>query len=361
VSAPHVLDIAELARMLDQHAASLAPELLPNGRREGRYWATSNISDVRTGSYSLKVNLDGPRIGLWTDFGAPQGARDRAGDMLKLVALVQFGGDLGEACKWARSWLGIDGLDPERLAKTRAEVAQRQRQANEQARAKAEQMERRARGLWGEKDAAGREIAAHIEGTPAEAYLRGRGIALDRLPRYPRSLRFHPRVFCGEAKEAGERDPFLPALIACVLDMEGRHRATHRIWIKPDGSGKADLAEPKKCLGSFWGRYIPLWKGAADGPLHSVPEGTGVDASEGIEDGLTVAVARPERRVIAAVTLGNIGQLQLPERIGTLTVIGQNDENAQAQAALDAALAQQAERCPDRELRLFKPPAELAA
>lgn len=374
-----VIEISELARLLDAQAHLLAPELLPNGRREGHLWATSNVSDTKSGQYSLKVTLDGAKRGGWSDYGYPKGHPLGGGDMLKLVALVHFGGDVGKACQWARSWLGLDDLSPDRLARQRAEVEQRRREASEDAARQAERMERRARGLWGEAEMlalsqrgglAGGAARTTIEATPADLYLKGRGIDLGRLPRYPRSLRFHPRVFCAELKDAGEAQPFLPALLAIVLDMAGAHRATHRIYLKPDGSGKADLLEPKKCLGSFWGRYVPLWKGAAATggagqqptsgyALHRVPAGSAVDVSEGIEDGLTIAVARPERRVIAAVTLGNIGALELPEQVGTLTVIGQNDEKAPAQAALKAAVERQAEA--GREVRLFLPPSEVAA
>lgn len=352
--AARLVSVPELARMLDAHADSLARDLLPNGRQEGAFWRTSNVSDVRTGSYSLAVNLaNHSRPGLWTDFGACEGMADRSGDMLKLVALTRFGGDLGDACRWARSFLGLDGLDPERLATRRAEVSRLQKKADEDALRTAKRMRRMAQALFLDP----RAVA--IAGTPAELYLAGRGIDLSLLDPCPRGLRYHPAVWCSEVEAE------LPALVAVVLDMEGRHAATHRTWIKPDSGSrpgrawsKADLENPKKCLGSFWGGYIPLWKGASDKPLHRIAAGTPVAMSEGIEDGLTVACACPELRVIAAVTLGNMAAIALPPPPGgpgTLTMIGQRDKpGSQAARALDSAIVRQ--RNAGREVRLALPP-----
>lgn len=359
-----VISVPELARMLDQHAAALAPELLPNGRQEGNFWRTSNVSDVPTGNYSLAVNLNGPRVGMWTDFGAAIGAQDRSGDMLKLVAVTRFGGDIGLACQFARSWLGLDGLDPGRIATRRAEVSRLQKQADEEAARKAEKMRRLALALY--LDPRG----VPIVGSPAEDYLANRGIDLSLLPLRPsRALKFHPAVW---NRETGRE---LPAMIAAVIDMEGRHVATHRTWLAHDGRRgwtKASLENAKMCLGSFQGGYVPLWKGLrrgeaeADGaayearPLHRAA-GAPWAMSEGIEDGLTAACARPELRTIAAVTLGNMAALAPPpappegEGPGELTIIGQRDRpGSQADRALKEAIRHH--QALARAVRLALPP-----
>lgn len=353
----YLISIGELARMLDQHAASLAPELLPNGRREGVFWRTSNVSDVPTGSYSLAVNLSGPRIGMWTDFGAAKGAADRSGDMLTLVAVTRFGGNRGDACKFARRYLGIDsGEDPWTIATRKAEVTRIQKNADEEAKRKAEHMRRLALAMYLDPR------AVPIEDTPAELYLAGRGIDLSLLERdgqarSPRSLKFHPAVL---NKEMG-RD--LPCLIAAVVDMDGNHIATHRTWIEPAPGGlwrKAQLENAKMCLGSFHHGFIPLWKGSSDKPLPRMPIEMPIAMSEGIEDGLTVACAVPELRVIAAVTLGNMAAIDLPrapegESAGALTIIGQRDKpGSQADRALHSAIRHHQKA--GREVRLALPP-----
>jgi hypothetical protein len=95
---------------------------------------------------------------------------------------------------------------------------------------------------------------------------------------FPSAWRSHPELYC---KEVGRR---LPAMLAAVVDLMGRHIATHRTWLAPDGKGgwtKADLEEPKKVLGSFKGGFIPLWKGACRKSMAELEPGTDVYASKG--------------------------------------------------------------------------------
>ena len=53
--------------------------------------------------------------------------------------------------------------------------------------------------------------------------------------------------------------------------------------------------------------------------------GSEIYISEGIEDGVTVAMLDPSRFIVTAGTLGNIGAMKLPAHIGDITIIGQND------------------------------------
>lgn len=323
------IEVGELARMLDARAADLAPELLPNGRREGAYWASGNIADDR-GS-SLKVNLSGPHQGWWTDFSLSRGERGHSGDMLKLVALVRFGGELRDAIAWAKSTLGLDGLNPGRLATVRAEASQRAQDAEREAIAQAERRRRVAHGLF--------IGGASIVDTPAEIYLAGRGIDLSLLGRAPNALRFNPLVWC---EEAGKQ---LPAMLAAIVDEAGIHVGTHRTWIEPDDESglwrKALLDTPKKALGGFLGGFIPLWKGADRNPLPRIAAGTPIAVSEGIEDGLTVACACPELRVVASVSLSNIGNLPVPAQAGPVTIVGQRDAPGSPAARALQAVVQQ--------------------
>jgi hypothetical protein len=337
-----VVSIDELRDMLAERVHSLARMLLPNGRKEHGFWRTGNVADDP--GQSLAVNLDGPRRGLWTDFSAPKGAADHAGNMLQLVALVKFSGDVGKACQWARSWLGIDDLDPARLATERARVAAAVRERDAQAEEDAERRRRAALQLY----LSGRPIAQ----SPVEAYLKGRGIDLRALGHAPNCLAWHPEVWNVEARRK------LPCMLAAVVDLDGRHVATHRTWIAPDGAGgwrKADLEQPKKALGAFGGGFIPLWKGSCRRSMAQLTPGTRVHVSEGIEDGLTIACARPELRIIAAISLGNIGAIRLPEQAGPLVIIGQRDApGSKAIDALESAIARQQET--GREVLLALPP-----
>jgi hypothetical protein len=329
------------ARANDQ-VRSIAQELLPNGREECGYWRTGSIADEA--GQSLAVTLTGPDRGMWCDHacrGTPQGG----GDIIQLVEQAAFRGNRGEAIAWLKSRLGLDGLDPGRLRKMQAEAAQQREDLARSAEEEREKKRRQALGMW--------LRAKPIEGTPVEHYLRGRGIDFDRLGRMPGCLAFDPELYC---KEAGRK---LPAMVAAVVDLTGRHIATHRTWLAPDGRGgwtKADLEEPKKVLGRFMGGFIPLWKGAAAGKsMAELPAGTDVWASEGIEDGLSAAMAKPEIRVIAAVTLGNLGAIALPENVGRFLIIGQRDTHPKTLEALERAIGAQQDG--GREVWLTPPPA----
>jgi hypothetical protein len=320
----------------------LAAELLPNGREECGYWRTGSIADDP--GQSLAVTLQGPDQGMWCDYAAPKGHPDAGGNIIQLAAQAAFRGDVGKAIAWLKSRLGLDGLDPARLEKIRAEAAAAQARRDEQASAEAEKRRRRALGLF--------LNSKPIQGTPVELYLRTRGIGLEQLGRVPKCLGFDPELYC---KEAGRK---LPAMVAAIVDLSGRHIATHRTWLAPDGKGgwtKADLEEPKKVLGSFKRGFIPLWKGACRKPLAAIDPGTDVYASEGIEDGLSAAIAKPEIRIVAGVTLGNLGEIELPEQAGRLIIIGQRDTNPKTLEALERAIGAQQER--GREVWLTPPPA----
>jgi hypothetical protein len=337
----NVIEIDDLKELANGQVRSIAAHLLPNGRENCGYWETSSVADARTGKYSLKVNLSGAMRGMWTDFAAPKGTRERAGNILQLIAAVKFGHDLGAACKWAKSWLGIDNLDPSRLATEKAK-ARRAAKANlAEAAEKAEKNRRRALQLY--------LSAEPLPGTLAETYLCSRGIDLRRAGlAAPGSLKFQAACFCAETQSK------LPAMIAAVVNLEGRHIATHRTYLAADGHGKATLLEAKKALGKYQGGFIPLWKGSSDKPLGELKPGTPIYVSEGIEDGLSVALARPSLRVIAAISLSNLGGLELPQSC-PIHILGQRDEKMQAIDAFAASVARLQEK--GHQVFLIYPPA----
>lgn len=340
-----LLDIDELKALASAQAAAIARWCLPNGREEGPYWATGSIADER--GQSLKVTLHGADQGMWCDHSC-RGVPEGGGNILQLVAWARYGGDIKLAIDAVKSFLGLDGLDPGRLATVRAQAHAQVAESDEKRAQQREARRRQAQALF--------LSAVPIAGTPAEAYLTGRGIDLRALGRAPGSLRFRTDVYNGEAKRG------LPCLLAQVLDMDGRHLATHRTWIAPDGRGgwgKADLENAKMALGSFAGGFIPLWRSADDRAARRamaqiLPE-TDIWVSEGIEDGLTAAIAKPEERVIAAVTLGNIGKLRLPVQMGRLMIIGQRYKPGAETDALERAIAEQQGQ--ERAVWLTPPPA----
>jgi hypothetical protein len=328
-------DAAELARMLAAQALRLAAELLPNGRREGDEWRVGSIHGEP--GRSMAVHLTGPKAGVWCDFASGQ-----AGDALGLVSAVLFNGDVRQAMAWARRWLGL-GHDAPRTTPAERQAADERREA--EAAREAEARRRAAVRLFLD----GHECIAN---TPAGDYLAARGINLAELGRQPRCLRFHPSAWCAEA---GTR---LPALLAAITDADGRHVATHRTWLARDASGawgKAPLRDPKKTLGSYAGGCIRLWRGATGRSLSDAQPGETVAIAEGIETALSVAVACPELRVLAAVSLANMGRLILPPQITTVTLCADDDGDNQAAAELLTRAAERFAR-EGRAVRIARPP-----
>ncbi len=140
-----------------------------------------------------------------------------------------------------------------------------------------------ARGIW--------DSSVTLENSPAEAYLRGRGIIWPHAP----WGRFHPTCPRGRGKVA------LPALVAAVtVPTRGELRGVHRIYLRADGSGKADLPrdEQKRSLGPTSGAAVVI------GDLDT--SGRGIFEGEGIETTASVCMAinRPGIATLSASTLG---------------------------------------------------------
>nr|WP_242006358.1 toprim domain-containing protein [Acetobacter estunensis] len=310
-------DARTLSHLLAERIVALAPELLRAGHREGCEWRCGSLAGEK--GQSLAVRLTGPRRGVWCDFSGGQ-----KGDALDLVAAVLFAGSRRDAMAWAKNWLGIgDSPVPQ---PTRQQISEK---TNNQDLDRDEQRRRaKARELW-------HQTPAGIADTPVELYLRGRGIDLREMGRAPGSLRFNPAVWCAEVERP------LPAMLAAICGANGKQVAVHRTWLVQTASGmwtKADLRASKKVLGSFAGGSIRLWRGATGKSLGMAEPGESVIVAEGIETGLSVALACPEYRTLCAVSLSNMGRLELPEAITDIIIAADNDAgNESARKALDAA------------------------
>jgi hypothetical protein len=321
------IDFDRITDALAARVDEIVPELYPAARREGREWLIGDM-DGSPGQ-SLRITRHGAYAGRWKDFN-PTG-REK-GDLLHLVAHVLHGGDLVKAVQWARERLGLGGvaLTPQERAKAEALAADRRRaQAQKDAAEKAKKRESAKTLFFGGEPFAG---------SPAEAYLAGRAIDLNRLPRRPAALKFSPAVWC---KEAG-RD--LPAMLACVTDAAaGAVMGTHRTWIERAGEGwvKARLEDAKKSLGDVKGGLIPLNRGHSGVGLKDGPAGEWLAIGEGIETCLSYAIANPAVRVASCVALGFLGSVRLPEHVGGIYVLADNDPTT---AVLDRELAKLTER-----------------
>ena len=174
-----------------------------------------------------------------------------------------------------------------------------------------------------------------IAGTPAEAYLRGRGISL--LPERE-VLRFHP------AAEHPKLRHKLPALIAQVTaGVEPSHNFT---WLSADGAGKADTekAEQRRTLGSSKGGAVRLAE-----PIDGKP----LIVGEGIE---TTATAMEATGLPGWASLGTsgLGNIEWPGDVREVILLAENDENNANQRALDKVCPVLAEQ--GLKVRVATPP-----
>ncbi len=328
-------DARELAALLAQRAPALAAELLPQGHREGAEWRAGSLAGEP--GQSLGVHLFGARAGVWCDFSSGE-----AGDALDLVAATKFGNRIPDAMNWARAWLGQASGDGQALPASQRSAQRRPAEDDPDAEAR----RRKALSLF-------LEAQSNIVGTPVAAYLVARGIDLGELGRVPRALRFHPACWCSEAAQK------LPAMLGAITSGEGVHVATHRTWLARPASGvwsKAALNNAKKTLGSYAGGFIPLQRGATGTPMRTAPQGETVGIAEGIETALSVALACPELRVIAAVSLGNMARLALPRAVSNVIICADDDgpDNHAAARALASAVERFAKE--GRQVRVARPP-----
>lgn len=332
-----IIEVGEIAAMLSARIESLARELLPHGRREGHEWVVGSVAGEA--GKSLAVHLGNAKAGVWRDFAA-----DIGGDALDLIGAVRFGGDKGRAVAWAKSWLGLDDGDPERLASVRAATPPRPDDADIAAE-EAAKRDSALRIFRGGK-------AGAFAGSLAERYLRGRGIDLAALGRVPGALGFSNRVWCKEA------EAHLPAMLASI-QIGGEFVGVHRTWLDPATGGKARLLNAKKTLGRWRGGVIPLWRPAGAARWADLwAEGAAAEpliVTEGIENGLSVAMARPGVRVVAAVSLKGIAAMALPPAIAEFTIAADNDAHPREQAALMAAI--EGHRRAGRTVKVARAPA----
>jgi hypothetical protein len=194
-------------------------------------------------------------------------------------------------------------IDAKRIERRRDEDAKKQQKAES------------ARGLW--------LHAAPMRGTPAQSYLEGRGIDFAKLGKMPGAIRYRH-----DAYHLGGLQREFPAMVTAVIDLSGKHVATHCTYLEYRNGGwhKAAIETNKATLGSFKGAAMPIHKGDCHKTLRDIEAGTAVYVSEGIEDALTVAMIDPTRRVLAAGTLDKIGALILPRQAGNLVIVGQHDK-----------------------------------
>ena len=294
---------AELSSQLAKNAEAVCRYYLSNGRKQGHYWLVGDVQN--TPGRSMFVRLSGPlsgtrAAGKWTD-----AATGQHGDLLDVIRECCGLVDFKDVADETRRFLSLPLPEPPRPHSPRNQPTV----------------------AIGSQEAARRLFAmgVPIYGSPVETYLRGRGIrATDPMP----SLRFHPACFY--RPEGGGSVARLPAMLAAVTDLEGRQTATHRTWLRLDGSAKADIDTPRRAMGALLGNGV--WFGAP---------GDVLIAGEGIETVLSVRSALPEMPALAALSSGHLAAIRFPAGLRRLYVL--RDRDPAGAAARDRLTARAAE------------------
>lgn len=264
---------SDLARRLARQAEAVCRHYLPAGQREGAYWRVGDVAN--TAGKSLYVRLAGPKAGKWSD-----AATGEHGDLLDLIAANQALDRFSAVLEEARRFLNVP--TPEVATSPPAPAGSPEA----------------ARRLF----AAGRPVS----GTPAERYLRSRG--LTRI-RSLRSLRYHPHCF----HRAEDGDSAWPALLAAVTDLGGSVQGVQRLWLTR-GGGKAPLADSRKAMGRLLGHAVRFAE-AADV----------LAAGEGLETVLSAREALPRMPAAAALSAAHLAALRLPAAVRRIYIIVDDD------------------------------------
>jgi putative DNA primase/helicase len=165
--------------------------------------------------------------------------------------------------------------------------------------------------------------AEDVRGTPAWAYLEGRGIDLGQLSdRIGEALRWHPTC----PWESGRHG----CMIGLYTDpLTSEARAIHRTAITPDGEKVG-----RKALGPKAGCVIRLW-----------PADSSLVVGEGIETVLSAAThlthrGNPLQPAWASGDAGNLEALPVIEGVKMLTLLVDRDESGRGQRAAEKTARQ---------------------
>ncbi len=165
-----------------------------------------------------------------------------------------------------------------------------------------------ARRIWRESHPAANTLVAK--------YLAHRRITIPP----PGSLRFHPSLMHSPSKRR------LPAMIAAI-QADRNITAVLRTYLRPDGTGKADVEPAKMMLGPAMGGAVRL------GPVSET-----CILCEGIETGLSILQATGAS-VWAALSTSGLKRIALPSEVSIVIIAADHDANGAGQkAAHDAAM-----------------------
>lgn len=333
------------------HLGDIVPELFGAGPRQTK--RNRNGSWQVANRWRPKADLGQMKIwpgGAWKDF-----AGNEQGDAIDLVALGLAGSVNKDtrmrAVEWVEDRYGIrDMPEPQRQALLQ-QAERRREETNAKAAQDLQEARTRARKAFYAAEAT-------IAGTPVATYLAGRGIDVDKIPHMAPSFRFRADCDFWPARRPGF-SPKFPAMMSAMLDEQGKLGAVHYTFLEPDGRTKLKTLErnwfDEKADGRRIGRSAKLMFPDTAGLVIRITRGptnlTCEEAAasgrrgwllvtEGIEDGMTFALADADLRIHAAGSLsGFLGVPDLPCVSGYLIARDNDWDKPQAVEQFDRAIA----------------------
>jgi hypothetical protein len=170
-------------------------------------------------------------------------------------------------------------------------------------------------------------------GTLVETYLWFRGITIP-LPPVLRCLRSCPH----------RNGRYYPAMLAQIVNVVGEQLAIHKTFLRPDGSGKADLPkdEQREVCGPMRGGAVQL-----------APAAETLMVGEGIETCLA-AMEATGLPAWAALSTSGVVALVLPSIVRNIICLADNDSNGAGERA--ARLTAERWLAEGRRVRIALPP-----
>ena len=150
------------------------------------------------------------------------------------------------------------------------------------------------------------EICSPIKNTLGDTYLKSRKIYLKENQE---NIRYHSKILNMELKKT------IPALLFKVQKSpDGSLQAIHRIYLRPDGQGKADVKMPKMALCNIKG--CGIWFGEKNKVLCIV---------EGPENALSI-LSLGYDFVVSTIDASNFSNLTIPECVRKIVLMPDGDK-----------------------------------
>lgn len=334
------IKIDEIANALRADILNLCYAIGLQGKLDGNEFVAYNPTRADKHLGSFRICIKGAKQGVWCEF-----AGNERGDPIDLInyCLFKNQNNKHEAIEWAKSFLGI-GSGKVTLKQVRQRAEEQRETSERMQREEAENFRRYAQKIW-------LDAKSIIKGTPAEFYFKARGIDFKHLKKVPAAIRFEPNCYFDKDKRTGQKF-YLPAIVTAITGNDDQFVGCHRTFLEQiNGEWKR---KSKKVLGSFAGGTIRLWRGKTSTPinkLHTLENLDDIDETliicEGIEDGLSIAMACPEYRIWTSISVSNMRNITIPKCINQVIIAGDNDGD-------EAVATKQVENAADAFMRAGK-------